>query len=498
MSALTGTAEVTEALAAAAAEAASVAPSTMEGMTYAANNSAPFPKLQPEQDVSQHAAAVSAALSSAISETITAAAISTAMASTQIASGMSLETGTTASDEQNVLASLSGNAHDQVMEMMHTYQAANAHRRRSSVEAAAAASSVLASIANSSKPYMDGGVAAAMAAAVHSQTNMPPIATYAAQAAQHSAAAAALLAASNMPPMMLPTIPSGTTSLRNTPPPSATASSELHPPVLSTGPLDNVSAAAASLSPFAVSCLSSLPSSAPFAMSEQITASIAATAIGMAPGSLVSSHIMPTPTLAVAAADDLPRSDSAAKYPQTGRGRNPAAGISVAAAVAAAQDEERYSSDSENDDNPLSSNGMPLTPDAPGSGRPGSLRHLTTDERRARRLQRNRLAAKECRQKKKAYIQNLEEQVDAMQEENSRLRKENGRLRKENEELGAKLTLGGMRASSAATTPVLDPNHAMPSECNDSIDSLSSPSLASKRPRVAVRSTSSARLQNGC
>ncbi|KAJ2788410.1 hypothetical protein H4R20_007383 [Coemansia guatemalensis] len=303
-----------------------------------------------------------------------------------------------------------------------------------------------------------------------------------------------------MPPMMLPTIPSGTASLRNTPPPSVDASSELPHPVLSADSLDDVSASATSLPSFGVSALASLPSSAPFSTTEQITASIAATAIGMPPGSVTGPNLMPTPAPVVAATEKPPNTEPVAKHPQAGRRRKAAASASAAGSKSAAptQGEERYTSDSENDDNPLSSNGMPLTPDAPGSGRPGSLRHLTTDERRARRLQRNRLAAKECRQKKKAYIQNLEEQVDAIQEENGRLRKENSRLRKENEELGAKLTLSGMRASSATTTtPVLDPNHPMASECNDSMDSLSSPSLASKRPRVAVRSTSSARLQNG-
>ncbi|KAJ1672961.1 hypothetical protein EV182_006156, partial [Spiromyces aspiralis] len=89
--------------------------------------------------------------------------------------------------------------------------------------------------------------------------------------------------------------------------------------------------------------------------------------------------------------------------------------------------------------------GMPLTPDAPGSGRPGSLRHLTPEERRARRLQRNRLAAKECRQKKKQYIKDLEERVEYLE-------KENMQLRKELDEMNAKLTLGVMRTGN---TPIL-------------------------------------------
>ncbi|RKP09993.1 hypothetical protein THASP1DRAFT_22231 [Thamnocephalis sphaerospora] len=68
---------------------------------------------------------------------------------------------------------------------------------------------------------------------------------------------------------------------------------------------------------------------------------------------------------------------------------------------------------------------------------PTSTAHLTPDERRRRRLERNRLAARECRQKKKVYVQELEDRVE-------RAESENRRLRKEVEELNAKLTLGSM------------------------------------------------------
>lgn len=95
-------------------------------------------------------------------------------------------------------------------------------------------------------------------------------------------------------------------------------------------------------------------------------------------------------------------------------------------------------------------------------------RNMTNDERRQRRLQRNRVAAKECRKKKKAYVSELQDTCTRLQEENARLYKEveelnakltlgamrideNVRLIKEVEELNAKLTLGVMAGASAHT-----------------------------------------------
>ncbi|KAJ2722794.1 hypothetical protein GGI07_003049 [Coemansia sp. Benny D115] len=245
--------------------------------------------------------------------------------------------------EHVVLDSLQRQAHEQVLEIMSSYQHSHSHRRRSSVEAAAAASSVLASIANSS--------AAANKAFSGDLSDNP----------QHSAAAA-LLAASGMHGVMLPTIPSESVSLRNTP-----------------GPAESFE------SPFG-------------------------TTQNAAPTNQQHQRPPPLKLSQIGDDDDLDSDDSGGA---------------------------------------LAANGMPLTPDAPGSGRPGSLRHLTPDERRARRLQRNRLAAKECRQKKKAYITNLESQVNDLQMENAQ-------LRKELEELNAKLTLSSMRAASTASTPTLD------------------------------------------
>ncbi|KAL1923351.1 uncharacterized protein VTP21DRAFT_8331 [Calcarisporiella thermophila] len=76
------------------------------------------------------------------------------------------------------------------------------------------------------------------------------------------------------------------------------------------------------------------------------------------------------------------------------------------------------------------------------TGGRGNTRNLTADERRQRRLARNRIAAKECRKKKKVYVQGLEEQVARLQEENQA-------LRKEIEELHTKLALGAMRVDDS-------------------------------------------------
>ncbi|KAI9506041.1 hypothetical protein BX070DRAFT_219239 [Coemansia spiralis] len=342
-----------------------------------------------------------------------------------------------------------------------------------------------------------------MAAAVNSTPQISQINSYTSQAAQHNAAAAALLAASGMHSVMLPTIPSVSTSLQGTPAPGERLSLSVSmedDPLLTTTVAANATAAL----PASISMATTIPTSTAasggdvsmqpfdmaafgglsphsFAAANQITSSMAAATINI-PTALQeqSEPIQATPK----------------KKQPTPRRRKAAAGVSAATAAVAATAEETIddydllSSDDE-DGSPHAKDGMPLTPDAPGSGRPGSLRHLTADERRARRLQRNRLAAKECRQKKKAYIQNLEDQVHD-------LRKDNERLRKEIEELNAKLTLGGMRANSSATTPVLDTRQLLSAEYADSsMDSLSSPTLSSKRPRVAVRSTSNARLANG-
>ncbi|KAI7908279.1 uncharacterized protein BX663DRAFT_493648 [Cokeromyces recurvatus] len=105
----------------------------------------------------------------------------------------------------------------------------------------------------------------------------------------------------------------------------------------------------------------------------------------------------------------------------------------------------------------------PLTEE--GAKRPNT-RSLSNDERRQRRLLRNRVAAKECRKKKKQHIQDMEEKIVRLEEENAKLVKEveelkeklsslnsmqgseSYRLMKEVEELNAKLGMGGPLPSS--------------------------------------------------
>ncbi|KAI8876548.1 hypothetical protein K501DRAFT_288835 [Backusella circina FSU 941] len=82
---------------------------------------------------------------------------------------------------------------------------------------------------------------------------------------------------------------------------------------------------------------------------------------------------------------------------------------------------------------------------------------MSSDEKRQKRLWRNRLAAKECRKKKKLYVHEIEEKVQMLEDENAKLHNtikeltakleepqqqqsaENYRLMKEVEELNAKL-----------------------------------------------------------
>lgn len=56
-----------------------------------------------------------------------------------------------------------------------------------------------------------------------------------------------------------------------------------------------------------------------------------------------------------------------------------------------------------------------------GRGASVALRNLTQEERKARRLQKNGLAAKECRKKKKLYLRQLEDKCAHLEEENIRL-----------------------------------------------------------------------------
>ncbi|KAL0092646.1 Skn-1-like basic-leucine zipper transcription factor, partial [Phycomyces blakesleeanus] len=102
----------------------------------------------------------------------------------------------------------------------------------------------------------------------------------------------------------------------------------------------------------------------------------------------------------------------------------------------------------------------------------GSTRSMSNDERRQRRLLRNRVAAKECRKKKKQYIQEMEDKIRRLEEENVRLHKqvaeihakltlgslhtnEGYRLMKEVEELNAKLGMAHLPSTSALTAAVV-------------------------------------------
>ncbi|KAJ2342844.1 hypothetical protein GGH91_003392 [Coemansia sp. RSA 2671] len=442
---------------------------------------APFPKL--DSDLDGNIQALPAGMGSEAITAATAAALSNVLDNTQVGAalpsptgpsslslamaGVSVQSPTTGSGEGATLASLQRNAHDQVLEIMSTYHT-NSHRRRSSVEAAAAASSVLASIASSTKSYMDNDAAAAIvAAAANPPPSLPRVGSYPGRSSQHNAAAAALLAASGMHSAVLPTISSVSTSLQGTPAPGE----HMNMPA---GPDDGAIAAAmvdgTAMASIDMGALGRLPTEA-FTNAGQTAASVALPAVD-----LQAALRAPGPSHAA------PKMDSPTKTP--GRRRKAAAkGRRPYDSMSDDQDDD----DDDDDDIARDESGMPLTPDAPGSGRPGSLRHLTPDERRARRLQRNRLAAKECRQKKKAYINNLESQVCDLQEENSL-------LRKEIEELNAKLTLSGMRASSSVTTPILEHRtHAPPERAAEmSYSRHASPTLtSSKRARVDGRSPSS-------
>ncbi|KAF9902401.1 hypothetical protein EC991_004982 [Linnemannia zychae] len=134
------------------------------------------------------------------------------------------------------------------------------------------------------------------------------------------------------------------------------------------------------------------------------------------------------------------------------------------------------------------------------SGKRTSSRNMTNDERRQRRLLRNRVAAKECRKKKKAYVNELQDTCTRLQEENARLMRENEelnakltlgamridenvRLIKEVEELNAKLTLGVMTAGAAAHAHAHIHEHE---QAHDSVTVAAEVSPKEDQPTVAV------------
>lgn len=87
---------------------------------------------------------------------------------------------------------------------------------------------------------------------------------------------------------------------------------------------------------------------------------------------------------------------------------------------------------------PHNGNASPLSEE--GVTKRAGGRNMSNDERRQRRLLRNRVAAKECRKKKKQHIHEMEEKIVKLEEENAA-------LIKEVEELKTKLSLGPMQGS---------------------------------------------------
>ncbi|KNC96275.1 uncharacterized protein SPPG_08427 [Spizellomyces punctatus DAOM BR117] len=73
---------------------------------------------------------------------------------------------------------------------------------------------------------------------------------------------------------------------------------------------------------------------------------------------------------------------------------------------------------------------LPIAPAPPSlTGTHRVSRSLSQEERRQRRLMRNRIAAKECRQKKKTYVMELEQRIKELEDENDDLRHENEELK---------------------------------------------------------------------
>ncbi|KAJ3055764.1 hypothetical protein HK097_009417 [Rhizophlyctis rosea] len=81
---------------------------------------------------------------------------------------------------------------------------------------------------------------------------------------------------------------------------------------------------------------------------------------------------------------------------------------------------------------------LPIAP-APPHLQTSTRPTRSTEERRQRRLLRNREAAKQCRAKKKVFVQELEDKLRTEEQDNAELDEENQLLRAENERLKERL-----------------------------------------------------------
>lgn len=144
----------------------------------------------------------------------------------------------------------------------------------------------------------------------------------------------------------------------------------------------------------------------------------------------------------------------------------------------------------------------PMPEDAQGNKRQNT-RNMSNDERRQRRLLRNRQAAKECRKKKKQHIHEMEEKIVQLEQQNALLLKEveelknklniaamqgteGYRLMKEVEELNAKLGMSNLPNSLTTTSP--------PQQCQPSSNSSSSHDVTEQQRETKERKVSDQQL----
>ncbi|KAI8981780.1 hypothetical protein BDF20DRAFT_834461 [Mycotypha africana] len=108
-----------------------------------------------------------------------------------------------------------------------------------------------------------------------------------------------------------------------------------------------------------------------------------------------------------------------------------------------------------------------------------NTRSLSNDEKRQRRLLRNRVAAKECRKKKKQHIQDMEQKILQLEDENKK-------LKDQVDELRAKLGLPSLATTALSTT-------AAPTTTD--IHGSAGPTM-SNNPKITSRSPTMERTMN--